>query len=119
MRDELSFALSPSNLTTQNSKSARRLRSFKDLPEPDEHIGFVLRKQDRDGGLFCVMLDPELEGKPEAQVVVAVAWRVPVAVRRPAVPGGVVPTAATVHAVRATGRPFGYHPELRITRRRK
>ena len=41
------------------------------------------------------------QGKPEPQVVVAVARRVPVPVRRPCVPGVVVPAAAANHAVRA------------------
>ncbi len=39
--------------------------------------------------------------KPEAEVVVAVVWVVPVPVRRLAVVPVVVPTAATVHTVRA------------------
>ena len=43
------------------------------------------------------------QDKPEPQVVVAVAWRVPVPVRRPRVPGVVVPAAAANHAVCALG----------------
>ena len=37
----------------------------------------------------------KLEGKPEPVVVVPVVRPVPVAIRRPAVPGVVVPAAAT------------------------
>jgi len=48
------------------------------------------------------LFDTELEGDAETEVVVRVVGPVPVAVRRPAVPGVVVPTAATVHPVRAT-----------------
>ena len=43
----------------------------------------------------------ELEGDAKANVVVPVVRRVPVTVRRPAIDSGVVPTAATVNAVRA------------------
>ena len=39
--------------------------------------------------------------KAEAKVVVAVAWRVVVAVGRPQIPRVAVPTAATVHTVPA------------------
>ena len=45
----------------------------------------------------------------EAEVVVAIARRVVVAIRRTAVRGGVVPVAATIHPVRAC---FGCHPKL-------
>ena len=44
---------------------------------------------------------PPCARQAEAQVVVAVARRVPVAIRRPAVPGVVVPAAAAFHPVRA------------------
>ena len=44
------------------------------------------------------------ESEPEAQVVVPVVWRVVVPVRRPAVPGIVVPAPAAVHAVGAPWR---------------
>ena len=43
------------------------------------------------------------QDKPETQVIVAVARRVPVPFRRPRVPGAVVPAAAANHAVRARG----------------
>ena len=43
----------------------------------------------------------ELKGKAKADVVVGVRRRVVVPVRHSAVPGIVVPAAATVHAVRA------------------
>lgn len=43
----------------------------------------------------------ELEGKAQAEVVVAVVGRVVVPVRHTAIPGVIVPTATTVHAVRA------------------
>ena len=42
-----------------------------------------------------------IQGEAETEVVVAVVRRVPVPVRRPTIRGIVVPTAATVHAVRA------------------
>ncbi len=42
-----------------------------------------------------------IQANAKAVVVVAVRRVVPVAVRRPTILGGVVPTAATVHAVRA------------------
>ncbi len=42
-------------------------------------------------------------GAPEAQVVVAVAWLVPVAISRTHVASVVVPTAATNHALGAFG----------------
>ena len=42
-----------------------------------------------------------IQGQAKAHVVVAVRRIVPVAVRRPAIRRLVVPTAATVHAVRA------------------
>jgi len=44
------------------------------------------------------------QDKPEPVVPVPVAGRVPVAIRRAAVPGVVVPTAAPKHAVRASGQ---------------
>ena len=43
----------------------------------------------------------ELESEAEAEVVIAVARRVPVAIRRAAVPGLVVPAAAAVDPVGA------------------
>ena len=46
-------------------------------------------------------LAPPRAQQAEAQVVVAVAWRVVVAIRRPAVPGVVVPATAPIHPVRA------------------
>jgi hypothetical protein len=48
--------------------------------------------------------------KAETEVVVAVARRIPVAIRRPAVDGVVVPTAAPIHPVRAV---FGIQPKLK------
>ncbi len=42
------------------------------------------------------------EGEPKAEVGVPVAGRVVVPIRRPAVPGGVVPTAAPFDTVRAS-----------------
>ena len=42
--------------------------------------------------------------KTQTQIVVAIAGRVPVAIRRTTVPGVVVPTAATVDAVRTRTR---------------
>ncbi len=52
------------------------------------------------------------ENKPETQVGVAVARRVPVAVRGSHVPGGVVPAATAIDAVGASRRnPMGsYNP---------
>jgi len=44
------------------------------------------------------------QDKPETVVPVPVAGLVPVAIGRAAVPGVVVPTAATKHAVRASGQ---------------
>ena len=44
----------------------------------------------------------ELEGKAQTKVVVAVVGRVVVPIRHTTVPGIVVPTATTVHAVRAS-----------------
>ena len=44
----------------------------------------------------------ELKGKAQAEVVVRVRRRVVVTIGNAAVPGVVVPTAATVHAVRAS-----------------
>lgn len=41
------------------------------------------------------------EGEPESVVVVPVAGRVVVPVRRPAIPGGVVPAPAPIDTVRA------------------
>ena len=41
-----------------------------------------------------------LQGKTQPQVVSAAAWRAVAAVRNTAVPDEVVPTAATIHAVR-------------------
>ena len=52
--------------------------------------------------MFCAQ-------QAETEVIVAVAGVVVVAVRRPAVDGGVVPTAAPIHPVRAS---FGAHPIL-------
>lgn len=49
--------------------------------------------------LFCGKA--ELEGKAQAEVVVAIAGRVVVPIRYAAVPRVVVPTATAVHAVRA------------------
>jgi hypothetical protein len=51
--------------------------------------------------------------KAETKVVVAVAGRVPVAIRRPAVDGVVVPTAAPIHPVRAV---FGIQPKSKNIR---
>jgi hypothetical protein len=48
--------------------------------------------------------------KAETEVVVAIARRIPVAIRRPAVDGVVVPTAAPIHPVRAV---FGIQPKLK------
>ena len=42
-------------------------------------------------------------GKPEAEVVVPVVRRIPIAIRRPAVPRVVVPAAAAIHADRTFG----------------
>ena len=44
----------------------------------------------------------ELEDKAQSEVVVAIVGRVVVPIRHTAVPGIVVPTATTVHAVRAS-----------------
>ena len=53
--------------------------------------------------LYCARV--ELQDQAEAEVVVAVVRRVVVPVRHAAVPGVVVPAAATVHAVRAEVAP--------------
>ena len=45
----------------------------------------------------------KLKGEAEAEVVVAVVRRIPVAIGYTAVPGVVVPAATTVHTVRARG----------------
>ncbi len=47
-------------------------------------------------------------GKAEAQIVVAITWRVVVAIGRPQVPAVVVPAAAAVHAVRPACKPFPF-----------
>jgi hypothetical protein len=52
-------------------------------------------------------------GDAEAVVVVAIRRVVPIAVRRPTILGGVVPTAATVYAVRAFMDPL---PPIVVTR---
>ena len=44
------------------------------------------------------------QDKPEPEVVVAIAWRVTVAIRRPRVPRVVVPAAAAINAIRASGQ---------------
>ena len=54
-------------------------------------------------------------GHPEANVVVPVVRRVPVAVGRAAVRAVVIPRAAAVHAIRA----YSPRPEASMTRRRK
>lgn len=50
---------------------------------------------------LIVPLQKELENEAQAEVVVAVVWRVVVPIRYTTVPGVVVPAAATVHAIRA------------------
>lgn len=58
---------------------------------------------DRSNILFFLSLGKaELLGKAKAEVVVAIVGRVVVPIRNTAVPRVVVPTATTVHAVRAT-----------------
>ena len=47
------------------------------------------------------LLARQSQGNTKAEVEVAVRRKVPVAVCRPTIHGGVAPTAATVHAVRA------------------
>jgi len=77
-----------------------------ELPAPGE---FVVRFAGSDcrSGLDNGRFLPEFlwtgvsYGHTEAQVVVPVVWRVPVAVRRPAVRRVVVPATAPVHPVRA------------------
>jgi hypothetical protein len=66
-------------------------------------------------GKFCPAAGPvkmvfpcRAEAQAKAQVVVPVVRVVPVAVRRTAVPGVVVPAATAVHTVRAIGRLVGY-----------
>ncbi|MEM6261915.1 MAG: hypothetical protein AAGI38_05365 [Bacteroidota bacterium] len=49
----------------------------------------------------AIRLSRELAGKPQAQIVVAVARRVVVAIGNAAVPRRVVPVTAPVHAVRS------------------
>ena len=78
------------------------------LPAPALHPLFALDLQGRDFVRVSRQVSTwsgELgKNKPEPQVVVAVARLVPVAIGRPAVPGVVVPAAATVHPVRTLGR---------------
>ena len=77
---------------------------------------------------------PSSLGDAKAEVVVAIPRRVVVAVRRSTVPGVVVPTAAAIHAVRAsfgqdpsmssilcknTSRPFGRPERVPASRRRR
>ena len=72
---------------------------------PSGHDLSVARRRQRNGksGRFRRAKRPlhlRSSGKPKAEVVVPVVRRVPVAVRRAAVPGIVVPAAAPVHPVR-------------------
>lgn len=49
----------------------------------------------------AIRLSCELEGQTKTHVVVAVRWRVVVAIGHAAVPRVVVPATATIHTVRA------------------
>lgn len=62
------------------------------------------------------MISPHQRNSGDAEavvVVVAIRRVVPIAVRRPTILGGVVPTAATVYAVRAFMDPL---PPIVVTR---
>lgn len=71
-----------------------------------------------DGTLSCsvdAFAVQRAQGHAEPDVVVPVPRRVPIPVRRPAVPRVVVPATAAIHAVRAC---FGQSPNSSIVRRR-
>jgi len=103
--------------TARHGRDARRDRRIshpRDLPAPPGRTGLprpwrrwrkgFARPTAGDGTSSCSVDASAFQrasGYAEPEVVVPVLRRVPVAVRRPAVPRGVVPAPAAVHAVRA------------------